>query len=228
MGDLPSETWLAVPALGLLLGLALWIWRGRRGGDEGRLLRAAVRGSTEARQGEPVKLRGRVRLVGEALTAPMTETRCAAYELWIEHRRPHREGRRREGLEDWADADARVEATAFVIEDQSGAALVDATADTVVLLGADEEMLFVGDDRARVLEALSGRAQTHLVEDHDFRYREWCLTEGMEVAVLGRVTGRGPVPIERGGYRDEREGPRLEGTFEEPIVVSDRADLVGG
>jgi len=83
----------------------------------------------------------------------------------------------------------------------------------------------VGEDRDRIFAILETEADPRLIRHHDLRYREWCLRDGMEVVVRGRVKGRVAIPGERSSYREEASGPRLVGSAQDPIVLSDRGDL---
>ncbi len=155
---------------------------------------------------------------------------CVAYEVDVEHRESYdpKSQARRDWKDHWHHAGTDRGFVRFVVEDASGEAVVAVTQETTHVLPGDAEYLSVGDDRKRVLRFLSRQADTRLIRDHDFRYREWCLEEGAHVVVVGHVGTRSATSgAAKSGYRDTAHRVELVGSASEPLLVTDRRELIG-
>lgn len=207
--------WLASGAVGVAATSRLL--RARYGSTArawSRVERERVLSIANAPFGELVRLDGTLRLVGPALTAPLSGRACAGYHAQVEE-----DSQRARVL------GTETRFTDFVVEDATGSALVsmtephvDVTMDHVWrsnLLDAEtrfdvEQFLASVLDSARFAAA----AKERLV------YREGALTPGERVTVFGKLTQSETSRQDR-PYRDVESLPIVTG----PTLVSDRLHL---
>jgi hypothetical protein len=202
------------------------------GGRLRRALRRAPRVSVaDAPDGEVVRIVGRVRFADlEPLSAPVSNRRCAYYEIEVEERSGV--GRN----QSWSKVlEHKEHLERFVIEDETGRALVEPKAPRVVL--NMDTHLSSGMSKDPPLELRSflmvhGVATEGLLFNKTMQYTEGALEEGEQVTVLGRCRrepdpepGAGPAGA---GYRQVPLRLRIvEPGDGVPMVLSDDPSTLG-
>lgn len=100
-------------------GLQLRTWHRIRSSDPVSVSDAAV-------ESGPVELEGRVRAIEEPLSSPVQNEACVAYEYEVEERRRRRSNSNSNGSRrTWKTIDSGSDRQRFVLEDDSGRAVVD-------------------------------------------------------------------------------------------------------
>lgn len=190
-----------------------------------RALRKTPRSTIrEVRDGEAVKLVGRLAYAMPAMTAPLTGRACALYEVRVKERRSHGKSSH------WETVIHEVQHREFLLEDGTGKALVRAVA-------AEPRVAIVKDahfrsgtfnDPTPELDAFlyeRNRSSKGILFNKNMRYEEGVLEAGEEVAVLG--VGRWEVDPDPGlgsvggGYREMPRRLVIEERRDLPLHVSD-------
>ena len=171
--------------------------------------------------GRAVKVVGRLDCVGEPVVAPLTQRRCAYYELTIE------EWRNRGRSGDWVTIVQQASGRDFVVRDGKVAALVHTNAAEIAVHKDEQDVTGILKAPTPELEALLeqyGEKATGLLGfSRRLRFREGVLEAGEHVAVCGapvRYAGTPPgAAIEAAGGRP------IEWVFDQygeiPLYVSD-------
>lgn len=174
----------------------------------------------DARDGELVKLIGRVHLHGAPLTSPIAHRPCVAYWTEIQSLR---------GRNGWMPYVTECGASDFWLEDTTGRALVLA-GDAVIWLRDDAAMMdapFEGDlpPALRALLDRHGKSGKSLLGVQlTLRVIEGVLTDGEQGAAYGlpRMEGAAErVATEGQGYRGAQQRLVLAQTPEVPLVIGD-------
>lgn len=183
---------LFVAVTAAIAGLTVWAIRNSRAAKLRKAMREMPRTAVSAvRPGTMVKLVGRVRLLETPLQAPLTGQPCAYFHLCIQHRELDSEddafGRTRL-TSSWVTIRHAVERRPFLLEDETGSALVKLDAPEVLILRAATEIS--GLLRPPPPQLLDYMLEHGLPEwrFRSLRWEERILAEGEEVAVLGRAT----------------------------------------
>ncbi len=135
-------------------------------------------------EGEFGKIVGRLAYLGEPLTAPLTQRRCAQYRVVVEERRSS--GR----SSHWASIIEEEDGRDFIVKDETGEALVRMRgAQVAVTKDARFRSGTFSDTITPELESFlaeHGRESTGFLGfEKSLRYEEGVLEEGEEVAVCG-------------------------------------------
>ena len=137
----------------------------------------------EIRQGEMVKVIGHVRFATESLRAPMTDDRpCVCWHLRVQEARQGAQGG------SWTDVLDEVEGQDFLLEDETGVALVRGVMPEATLASSGPWIdNYVDDFRPVVEEFLGGQGEQvrGALGKRVMRYQERILDDGARVAVLG-------------------------------------------
>ena len=157
--------------------------RGRR--QLGRTSRTPV---AQARPGEPVKVVGRVRFVGESLRAPMSGRRCACWHVRVQQAKQGAQGG------SWDEVLDETEGQDFLLEDDTGVALVHGVLPTATLASSGPWIDNLGKSFTPEVErflAERGESVRGTLGDRGLRFEERTLDEGALTAVLGIAQGEG-------------------------------------
>ena len=161
------------------------------------LKKAPLVAISEAREGQLVKIVGRVVRAEEPFTVPLSGHACACYEVRVY-------------LSD-GDFDRHDEARGvdFVIADETGRARVDCRSLEALVLDEGsykEETLGALTPEIEAFFTRHGRIGT-LMSGQTIKYREWTVVEGQEIAVVGQVSMEAD-PEPAAGGRDYRSAPQ--------------------
>jgi len=182
-----------------------------RASVHGRLRRAAKRATRrtvqEAPNGEPVTIVGTVRYLDSPLTAPVSGRACCYYQTCLSSEI--------NGVNEEC-------AREFIVEDDTGSALVLAQSDGLIFEGPLPEVHDATPERVQAVLDRHGVKGTPA----DFTPMEWCLAEGDPIAVFG-ISHWEPdsdmaALLNSGGYRSRP--PRI--TIRAPPGLSVLARLV--
>ena len=173
-------------------GLVLWMRLHSRAAELAKAMRAVPRTAVSAvRAGTMVKLVGRVRLVGEPLAAPLTGQACAYFHVRVERRALGEEDDsfgRPTLSKSWVPLHDDVERRPFLLEDDTGTALVKLDMPEVLIQRASTNTSGILQPPP---EQLVQYLQDHGLQEwkaRTLRCEERILAEGDEVAVLGWAT----------------------------------------
>lgn len=190
-----------------------------------RALRAARRVPiAEVREGEVVRVTGRVRGVSELLRAPLSGRPCVFFEVTVEeYRSSGKSGR-------WVRILREQEAMDFLVEDGTGKALVRADGMRVLAQRDHEQSSGTFNDATPELEAFlarHGEKSTGWIFNRRLRYREGIFEPGETVTVLGEAHWeQDPDPETAGtGYRDVPKRLVLRPRPQGPVIASDEPGL---
>lgn len=212
---------LFVVVVGILV-LSYWF-------SEAAKIRRALRGArkvaiVEAKEGEIVKLTGRVRPAGQTLRAPLSNRPCVFFEVTVEeYRSSGKSGR-------WVQVIRESEGVDFLVEDGTGKALVRGDGMKVLAVKDHDRRSGTFNDATPDLEAFlarHGRKSTGWVFNKSLRYKEGAFEPGETVTVLGAVHWeQDPDPETAGsGYRDVPKRLVLQPRPDGPILASDEPAL---
>jgi hypothetical protein len=179
-----------------------------------RAIRGASRVSVAgANAGEIVRVIGKLRSIGEPLSAPLTGRACSHFDLQVDVLVSTGKS------SSWRSLFREVGSKSFAIEDSSGQAIVDTSSFAAAVVLDQHASSGTFNDATPELEALLAR---HGEKSTDFlgmnkglRYREGVLEPGEAVAVVGRARWEddpdvgGAVPSGREGYRGSARTQRL-------------------
>jgi hypothetical protein len=202
------------PALGLVMGGTIVVAIGARAIYYGLLSPAArmrrrvsrlPRVAISKAQDGLVRLVGRAHPVGAPLLTPVTQRPCVVYCVVIEQRMKN----------DWAAVWMDTQACPFLLEDETGTALVDApeSSFSTVLVpdetGGPSVFGGEGEDMEKVLDLLraAGVETWGLFSAKVFRYAEAAVLPGGGVSVGGRCTHEVALDGDRGTYREPPQRP---------------------
>lgn len=181
----------------------------------------------DAIEGTLVKISGRVKYAGEPMEAPLSGRTCAVWEVVVEeHRSSGRSSHWRSIISDY-------EAQHFIIEDESGKALVKPVVPQLALEQDARYRSGTFMDAPPELErflASRGHASTGVFGfNKSMRYREGVLEEGERVAVYGVCRWElDPDPSTGGvGYRDTPRRLVIESPSESRLLISDDPNVGG-
>lgn len=175
----------------------------------------------DAIEGTLVKIAGRVKFVGESMEAPLSGRPCAVWEVVIEENRSSGQSSH------WKTIISDYEAQHFVVEDESGKALVKPVVPQLALEQDARYRSGTFNDAPPELERfLSSRGHSStgiLGFNKSMRYREGVVEEGEQVAVYGVCRWEhDPAPTTGGaGYRDAPRRLVIESPSESPLLISD-------
>lgn len=176
----------------------------------------------EVRDGQVVKVCGRLRYVGEPLVAPLSGRRCGAWRVEVDEYQSRGKGG------SWHNVITETEAGDIELDDGTGTARVSALGAQLVVVKDAHYSSGTFNDPTPVLErylAKHGQEATGMLGfNKGFRYREGALEEGEEVAVLGVARWQHHPRAEARGARGYRELPRrlvLEPPAAAALIVSD-------
>ncbi len=161
------------------------------------------------------------------LRAPLTGRPCVAYVARVEEKIA------RGDTKGWVERIHEVKGLPFTIDDGTGRALID-PGQATMLLQMDAATRSGVLDSATPVEASflarHGLDSQGWLLNKTFRYTEGVIEPGERVAILGRGA-REPDPstaADEAGYRSALSTRvRIAGTPDEPVLVTDRADLIG-
>ncbi|HTL38127.1 MAG TPA: GIDE domain-containing protein [Kofleriaceae bacterium] len=205
-----------------LVGVVVWaVWHFSDDRKIRRQLRTAqAKRINELRDDELGKVVGRARVLDEALEAPLTKRRCVYFVATVEeHRSTGRSSY-------WKTVIREARGVPFMLEDDSGRALVDATAARISIDFDGRSQSGTFDDPTETEKAFlarHGQQGQGWIFNRRLRYREAVIEDGETIAVLGAGT-REPDPDAppTDAYRgDARTRLRLTSSRKYPLVISD-------
>lgn len=191
-----------------------------------QLRRAPVKSIGQVGDDELAKVVGRVRPLGESLSAPLTGRPCVYFVAIVQERQ------KRRNSSHWRTIAREERCVPFVLEDDTGRAIVEATAARAALDVDSHSTSGVLDDPTdaqRAFLARHGQSATGLIFNRRLRYREAVIEDGEIVAVLGAGT-REPDPdaAPTDGYRGAAPTRlRLTSSRKYPLVISDDPRTTG-
>ncbi len=210
----------AVVVFGIFGGTALVTWLISEQRIRRRLRKAMRVPIAAVQEGQVARVVGRV-CRGKTVEAPMTGRRCFYYEAVVEEMRKHT----------WKKVIRETGGVPFVVEDDSGRAVVDPAHADVVLVFDEDTGSGSFDDATRDQEAFLARHKQKSKGsffNRSLRYREAIIEHGEQVAVMGQGV-REPDPDAKGEERDYRgELPtrlHMRGGKKSPLLISDDPDL---
>ena len=211
----------ALLALGVV-GFAAWaFWYYSNDQQIRRRLRnAPTKRIQELRDDELGKVVGRARGLDEMLDAPLTGRRCVYFIAIVEEQRSTGKSSY------WKTIIKETRGVLFMLEDDSGRALVDAKSARIAIDFDGKSKSGTFDDPTPVERAFlerHGQKGEGWIFNRTLRYREAVIADGETIAVLGAGT-REPdpdaPPIE--AYRGEPQTRlRLTSSAKYPLVISD-------
>ena len=171
-----------------------------------------------------MKLVGRATPVGEALTAPISERHCLAWNLAIQVRRGSGKNKH------WREVHQSCRAQGFVLEDESGRARIDVSRARLVLSndhrashgggwsdGSDELLAYCAEQGVDTSTFLGGSVPV--------RSSEGVIEVGEVVAVMGVARFEDDPSAGGDGYRSVGKRLVLEAPADAPLLLSDHLDL---
>lgn len=166
------------------------------------------------------RVTGRVRALGETTQAPLSGRPCVCYVAWVETT-----GRPRTLIL------SERRGVPFVIEDETGRAIVDPT-DARITLHFDHESSTIAAASATpaqdALLARHGQTSTGILGLKPMCFREGIVEVGETIAVLGAgIRERDAERTGLAGYRDEPTLLRFTSSPREPLVISDDPSTLG-
>lgn len=178
----------------------------------------------ELRDDELGKVVGKARALDAVLTAPLSGRPCVYFIATVEE---HRSSGK---THYWRTIIKEMRGVAFVLEDSSGRAIVDATAARIAIDfdGRSQSGTFDDPTEAeRAFLARHGERGEGWIFNRRLRYREAVIEEGETIAVLGAGT-REPDPDAPPTEAYRGDAPtrlRLTSSPRYPLVISDDASL---
>lgn len=163
---------------------------------------------------------GRALALDETLRAPLSGRPCVHYIVTVEEKRHRRKSSY------WKTIIKEARTVAFALEDDSGRAIVDATAARIALDFDGRSTSGTFDDPSeaeRAFLARHGEKGQGWIFNRALRYREAVIAEGETIAVLGAGT-REPdpdAPFTEAYRGDARTRLRLTSSAKYPLVISD-------
>jgi hypothetical protein len=211
--------------LGVILAVALYSYWFSDAAKIRRTLRAARKVAiAEAQTGETVRVSGRVRPIGPLLKGPLSSRPCVYYEVIVEeYKSSGKSG-------SWIQVIREADGTDFLIQDQTGKALVRAGEMKVLTVKDHERESGTFNDATQHLEAFLakyGRSSKGWIFNKNIRYKEGIFAPGELITVLGAARWeQDPDPTEAGtGYRDVPKRLVLGALREGPLLASDEPEL---
>jgi hypothetical protein len=206
-------------ALAGLVGWAFWYF------SENQTIRRQLRKTPtkriqELRDDELGKVVGRARGTGEVLTAPLSGRLCVYFVATVEERRSTGKSSY------WKMIIRETRGVPFMLEDDGGRALVDATAARIAIDFDGKSQSGTFDDPTPAEHAFLARHSQRgqgWVFNRTLRYREAVIADGETIAVLGAGT-REPDPDAPPTEAYRGEAPtrlRLTSSRKHPLVISD-------
>jgi len=197
---------------------AVWGWRAAKKRDIKEALRnAKIVQIGEYPNGARKRIVGELSLLDEALIAPLSGRRCAAYIVEVDGIRSSADH-----IPTFAD---EMKCVSFVIRDQTGRALVHPEHVRVALKDSTRSR---PDDQTPAEEALLRRLAEDATLSSGLRFREGVIEPGAIVAVLGHgvvsLDEAADGPNEhRGGYREPAGQTKvtITGSSRAPVLISD-------
>ncbi len=171
--------------IGCVVGLGVLVYRAAfspRARGRRALERTPRTPVGEVRRGELVKVIGHVRFAVKPLRAPMTARPCVCWHLRVQEARQGAQGG------SWTDVFDEVEGQDFLLEDETGIALVRGVMPEATLASSGPWIdNYVDDFPPEVEEFLGSRGEQvrGALGKRVMRYEERILDEGAQVAVLG-------------------------------------------
>lgn len=213
-------------AIILLVGIAVagtvWYFQPRN------RIKRQLRGARALRiaelgDGQAGRVIGRARVLEQTLEAPLSGRACVFYIARVEERRSS--GKHSY----WRTIISEQHGVPFVLEDDSGYAIVDATAAQIALDFDARSSSGTFDDPTPAETAFlerHGRSGTGWFFNRTLRYREAVIGEGETIAVLGAGTREpDPAAAPTAAYRGEPPTRlRLTSSPRYPLVISDDPD----
>ncbi len=175
---------------------------------------------SEFQPGTAAKLVGRLSHTGQTLTAPLSGRSCAYYQVTVEEYRSNGKSG------SWYTVVDESEGAGFLLQDDSGQALVHLQAAKVVVVKDSHSKSGTFDDATEAEEAFlqrHGKKSQGWVFNKKLRYREGVLEEGETVAVFGHGEwDANPDPSAPGaGYRGTSKRLVMRTNAQSPLYVSD-------
>ncbi|MEZ4340874.1 MAG: hypothetical protein R3B82_29985 [Sandaracinaceae bacterium] len=168
----------------------------------------------DVRDGEVVKIVGRVAARDEVLIAPVSRHRCVAYYVFAEARYATT---RNKG---WAPAIRERQIVAPIVVDDTGRAFVEVDdVEVVVVKDVHRDVGAGADPHVDALMRAHGR------DPHKVRLREGSIDVGERVAIVGLARWR--VDLVAHGYRGRSEVLELVAPPEHPLILSDDPETFG-
>jgi hypothetical protein len=187
-----------------------------------RTLRAAQLASVaDAPEDVPIKLVGRLRIVGNPLRAPFSKRKCAAWFVRVDIDSQSQDGK----------TFVEGKAQSFELEDETGRALIEVTDTPLLELVVDaHHSSGVLDDPAPHLQEFlhhRGHATRGWIFNKSIRYREGVLEAGERVAVLGVASRQiDPAPNAVDGYRSKSKRLVLRAPRGARLLMTDDPSLL--
>ncbi len=211
-------------------GLLLWLALRSQAGGEHHIPRVTPRPIAEVREGRVARIIGRV-AAGHTLVAPLSGRRCVHYVVVVDRVAVmDRADWVLEDLGTWRGPPperlvSEESGVAFVVEDDSGRAIVDPEGAITAMQQDWHRLSEVEAPGAAEREFLTRRGlSAHIWRPMSFR--EAILAPGDRVAVQG-VAVREPDPDHDAGYRESATRLRMAARPGTLLYISDRAELIG-
>lgn len=168
----------------------------------------------DARDGEIVKVVGRMWARDEVLIAPISRNRCVAYYVFVEG---YGFGSRSKS---WTPFVRERQIVEPILEDASGRAFVSVDDVEVVVVKDVHREVGAGVD-----EHVDALLRAHGRKPQKVRLREGSIDVGERVAIVGRARWRVGEALH--GYRGRSEVLELVAPDEHPLIVSDDPETFG-
>jgi hypothetical protein len=192
---------------------------------EGRARRAVRRLEAlpvrEASEGAMVKLVGTTAAAGPPLRAPLSGRACVGWQVTVEELCSPPSSPRR-----WSYLTEGREATAFLLGDETGQALVDGA--MALLLFRERPVLHASPERSVELEAFAAKAGLDLGSrsGREKRFFERALEVGVRACVLGLARWEPDPRGVEGGYRETPKRLIVRAPRGGLVVVTDDPQLI--
>ena len=177
--------------IGCLIGLGVLVYRvafSRQARGRRAVARTPRSPVAKVRRGELVKVVGQARVAMKPLRAPMSGRPCVCWHVRIQEARQGPQGG------SWTDVLDEVEGQDFLLEDETGIALVRGVMPEATLASSGPWVDNYGDNFSPEVENFLGSRGEQLrgaLGKRVMRYQERILDEGAHVAVLGMARREG-------------------------------------
>ncbi len=208
-----------------VVGFLFW-WFSAEQVAKRKLKKAEAVSIARAQEGSLIKIAGTLCLEAASLDGPLSGRACAGYLVEVKEKR--RSGKNSH----WRTVIREQEMVSFLVEDETGRALVKAGGATLVLVRDSHESSGFLNDAPGHVEAFLQRhgrsSEGFLGMNKTMRYTEGVLEPGEEVAVLGVARWElDPDPTRTDGYRGRGKRLVVDMSDDGTMIVSDDPSTLG-